>query len=253
MTGSYHVGWTAAVYVDADMPTPMPRILALLRRAYGPRPARCWGDAVGVLVDTILSQNTTAANSDAGYKRLRRRFRSWNQVAAAPVEEVERCIRVCGLSNQKAPRIQAILRRIKAERGKMDLQFLREMRDDDAYAYLRAFPGVGPKTACCTLLFAFGKALFPVDTHIHRIARRLGLVPPKATAEQAQTLLTPRIAPADRYETHVLLIEHGRKTCRAINPKCDKCVFLKMCPFGRQRMRANEESPATRRSDPSRP
>src|SRR3954465_2642613 len=141
-------------------------ILGRLRRAYGPRPPRCWGDGVRVLVDTILSQNTTAANSTAGYRQLRRRFRSWNQVADAPVEEVERCIRVSGLSNLKAPRIQAILRRIKAERGKVDLQFLNDLEDGAAYAYLRGFPGVGPKTACCTLLFAFGKALFPVDTHI---------------------------------------------------------------------------------------
>ena len=149
-------------------------------------------------MDTILSQNTSAANSDAGYRRLRRRFRSWNQVADAPVEEVERHIRVSGLSNQKAPRIQAILRQIRAERGRIDLQFLAEEDDEAAYAYLRAFPGVGPKTACCTLLFAFGKALFPVDTHIHRIARRLGLVIPKGTAEQSHEALTPLIAPEDR-------------------------------------------------------
>src|SRR3982750_3655190 len=100
---------------------PMPRILTLLRGAYGARPAKCLGDGVNVLVDTILSQNTSAANSDAGYRQLRRKFRSWNQVAVAPVDEVERCIRVSGLSNQKAPRIQAILRKIKAERGKVDL------------------------------------------------------------------------------------------------------------------------------------
>jgi endonuclease-3 len=215
----------------------MKLIHALLRRAYGPRPAQRWGDGVNILVDTILSQNTSAANSDAGYRQLRRRFRSWNQVADAPVGEVERCIRVSGLSNLKAPRIQSILRRIREQHGKINLQFLAELPDEDAYAYLRAFPGVGPKTACCTLLFAFNKAMFPVDTHIHRIARRLGLVAPKASAEQTQDLLAPLIPPKDRYEMHVLLIEHGRKTCRAINPRCDDCVLLKLCPFGRQRVR----------------
>jgi endonuclease-3 len=219
------------------MPKPVPRLLALLRGAYGPRPPKCWGDGVGVLVDTILSQNTSAANSDAGYRKLRRRFRSWKQVAEAPAEEVERCIRVSGLSNLKAPRIQAILRKIKSDRGKIDLQFLNDLDDEAAYDYLRAFPGVGPKTACCTLLFAFGKALFPVDTHIHRIARRLGLAGPKATAEQTRDALTPMIDPGDRYEAHVLLIEHGRKTCRAINPRCDECVLLGHCAFGRQRVR----------------
>src|SRR6478609_8750462 len=100
------------------------RILALLRLQYGPRPAKCWGDGVSVLVDTILSQNTSAANSTAGYRQLRRRFRSWNQVADAPVGEVERFIRVSGLSNLKAPRIQAILRQIRAERGRINLQHL---------------------------------------------------------------------------------------------------------------------------------
>src|SRR5215207_1469450 len=169
------------------------RILNLLRKAYGPRPWKCWGDGVSVLVDTILSQNTSAANSDAGYRQLRRRFRSWNQVADAPVEEVERHIRVSGLSNQKAPRIQAILRTIREQHGKINLQFLADLPDAQAYDYLRSFPGVGPKTACCTLLFAFNKALFPVDTHIHRIARRLGLVGPKATAEQTHDALTPKI------------------------------------------------------------
>src|SRR2546423_708368 len=227
----------------------MRRTLDRLRRAYGPRPLKCWGDGVSVLVDTILSQNTSATNSDAGYRHLRRRFRSWKQVADAPVEEVERCIRVSGLSNLKAPRIQAILRRIKAERGKIDLQFLDNVEDTAAYDYLRNFPGVGPKTACCTLLFAFGKALFPVDTHIHRIARRLGLVPAKATAEQTQELLTPLIRPQDRYETHVLLIEHGRKTCRAINPRCDDCVLLGACPYGKQRVR---QQPATKTQAPRR-
>jgi endonuclease-3 len=239
--------------VTRDQPVSLARILSRvlprLRRAYGPRPPKCWGDGVRVLVDTILSQNTSAANSDAGYRQLRRRFRSWNQVADAPVGEVERCIRVSGLSNLKAPRIQAILRRIRAERGKIDLQFLADLPDDEAYAYLRAFPGVGPKTASCTLLFAFNKALFPVDTHVHRIARRLGLVPPKATAEQTEALLTPRIPPADRYEMHVLLIEHGRKTCKAMNPRCNECVLLKACPFGHQRMKtvAGRDGPSTNR------
>ncbi|HSV13715.1 MAG TPA: hypothetical protein VLI90_05610 [Tepidisphaeraceae bacterium] len=163
-------------------------------------------------------------------------------MANAPAAEVERHIRVSGLSNQKAPRIQSILRQIKQRHGKVDLQFLAKMDDDAAFEYLMQFHGVGPKTANCTLLFAFGKPLFPIDTHIHRIARRLGLIGAKATSEQAHALLKPLIAPADRYETHVLLIEHGRRTCKAINPRCDDCVLLRMCPFGETRVRANEYS-----------
>lgn len=212
------------------------RILTRLRTYYGPRPWKCEGDGVSVLVDTILSQNTSAANSTAGYRQLRRRFRSWTQVADAPVEEVERHIRVSGLSRQKAPRIQSILRQIRDERGKIDLQHLRDLDDDAALDYLLRFNGVGPKTAHCTLLFAFGKAVFPVDTHIHRIARRLVLIPAAASAEDAHALLKPMIPPGDRYEMHVLLIEHGRKTCRAINPRCADCPLLAMCPYGKQRV-----------------
>jgi endonuclease-3 len=156
-------------------------------------------------------------------------------VADAPVDEVERHIRVSGLSRQKAPRIQAILRQIKSDRGKIDLQFLKETDEQAAYEYLTKFKGVGPKTANCVMLFAFGHPVFPVDTHIHRIARRLKLIGPRATAEQAHDLLKPMIPPRDRYEMHVLLIEHGRKTCRAINPRCGECVLLEMCPYGRQK------------------
>ena len=210
------------------------RVLQILRATYGPRPIQCWGDGVSVLVDTILSQNTSNANSDAGYRQLRRRFRSWNQVADAPVEEVERHIRVSGLSRIKAPRIQSILRQIRDDRGKINLQFLKEMDEQLAYEYLRRFGGVGPKTAHCTLLFAFGMPLFPVDTHIERIAKRLGWVEPKASAERVSGMLKPLIAPADRYEMHVLLIEHGRKTCRARNPQCEPCPLRRMCPTGKQ-------------------
>jgi endonuclease III len=209
----------------------MRRVLNLLAKIYGPRPYQCWGKGVDVLVDTILSQNTSNANSEAGYKRLRRRFRSWNQVANAPVDQVEKCIRISGLSRIKAPRIQEILRQIKADRGKIDLQFLAELSEGKAYDYLLKFKGVGPKTAACTLLFAFGKAVFPVDTHIHRIAKRIGWIGPRISAERAQEQLTPMIRSEDRYAMHVLLIAHGRKVCRAAKPACDECCLRQLCNF----------------------
>ena len=229
----------------------MKRLLARLVAAYGPRPWKCWGRGVGVLVDTILSQNTSAANSDAGYRQLRRALPTWNKVADAPVEQVERAIRVSGLSRLKAPRIQAILRQLRADRGKIDLQFLGGMDEQAAYDYLVRFAGVGPKTANCVLMFAFGKPVFPVDTHIHRIARRLGLIPPAASAERAHELLKPMIAPEDRYAMHVLLIEHGRKTCRPMNPRCKDCTLLDVCPEGRRRVRAKGQRPPA--SPPSPP
>ena len=221
------------------MPTPtrrhMSRICRLLEGAYGPRPLKRWGRAVSVLVETILSQNTSNANSAAGYKILRRTFKTWDAVADAPTADVERAIRISGLSNIKAPRIQAILRQIREAHGRIDLEFLKDQSPEEAMAYLRAFAGVGPKTANCVLLFSFGMSVFPVDTHIHRLALRLGLIPAKATAEQAHDLLTPAIAPGDRYPLHVLLIAHGRAICKPANPRCGQCVLLKLCPTGQGR------------------
>ena len=225
----------------------MKQILRRLQRTYGRRRWKCWGRGVDVLVGTILSQNTSNKNSDAGYRILRRTFPTWTKVMSASVDDLERAIRISGLSRQKAPRIQEILRQIKSDRGKLDLQFLHDLDEQPAYEYLTKFKGVGPKTANCVLLFAFGKPLFPVDTHIHRIARRMELIPAKATAEQAHDLLKPMIAPADRYEMHVLLIAHGRKTCRAINPKCDECVLLDLCPYGKQRMKDDRSVVTSRR------
>jgi endonuclease-3 len=188
-------------------------------------------------VETIHSHNTSAANSTAGFRRLWRKFRSWNRLADAPVERVEKCIRISGLSRIKAPRIQSILRQIRESRGKIDLEFLRGWPARKALEYLMAFKGVGPKTANCVLLFSFGMPLFPVDTHIHRIAIRLGIVPGDADAEEAHELLEPMIRPKDRYPLHILLIEHGRRTCRARDPLCEKCCLREMCP-GRSMSRA---------------
>jgi endonuclease-3 len=212
-------------------------VLGRLKGAYGDRPARRWGNGVEVLVETILSQNTSNKNSEAGYRQLRRRFKTWEQVADAPVEEVERWIRVSGLSRIKAPRIQAILRQVRAERGRISLEFLQRMPVADAVAYLKNFKGIGPKTIDCVLLFAFGMGVFPVDTHIHRIARRLKWIGPKVSAEKAHELLEPAIPEPERYAMHVLLIEHGRKTCKAVGPCCERCVLLDLCPYGRTRMK----------------
>ena len=204
----------------------MKRILRRLQDAYGPRPYRCCGRAVPCLIETILSQNTSNANSEAGFRILRRTFKTWNDVADAPVQRVARAISISGLSNIKAPRIQLILREIRDRHGRIDLQFLKDWPPQKAFEYLRGFEGVGPKTAYCVLMFSLGMAVFPVDTHIHRIALRLGLIPPNTSAERAHDLLTVMIAPADRYAMHLLLIAHGRKICKARNPRCATCPLL---------------------------
>ena len=209
-------------------------VLTRLQRAYGRRQWPGRDNAVDQLIATILSQNTTGANSSAGYRRLKRRFRKWNTAADAPVEEIERCIRVCGLSRIKAPRIGNILRRIRAERGEIDLEFLAGMTPRAAYEQLVRFDGIGPKTALCVLLFALGMPVFPVDTHIYRIARRLGVLAESVGPQRAHEVLTPWIAPANRYEMHVLLIAHGRQICRARRPKCLECPLRSLCAFGQQ-------------------
>jgi endonuclease-3 len=222
----------------AQLRPKMRRALALLRRMYGPRPCRRWGPAVDILVHTILSQNTSDTNSSAAYRSLRRQFPSWNQVMRAPLHDVEKSIRASGLSRVKAPRIQNILRHIKADRGKIDLEFLKDITPQRAYDYLMNFKGVGPKTTNCVLLFSFGMPVFPVDTHIHRIAIRIGLIPHTCHAEAAHALLKEMIRPADRYEMHVLLITHGRDICKARNPLCHRCALAELCAYPLPRTRA---------------
>lgn len=206
------------------------RVLVRLKRCYGDRPQPPGGKAVDALVGTILSQNTSAANSSAGFRQLRRRFRSWSAAAEAPVGRIEECIRISGLSRIKAPRIRTILRKVRADRGKVCLEFLRDLSAQEARDYLMAFDGVGPKTAACVLLFALEMPVFPVDTHIVRIARRLGWTAAGVSAEKAEQALTPLIPPPDRYAMHVLLIAHGRQICRARNPKCGQCALSDLCP-----------------------
>ena len=189
-----------------------------------------------MLVGTILSQNTNDSNSSAGYKKLTRKLATWDAVADAPTGQVERCIRVSGLAKTKAPRIQAILREIRRRSGRVELGFLAEMDDDEAFRTLTAFKGVGPKTALCTLLLAMGRAVFPVDTHILRIARRLGVLDEKVPFAMAHEVLGPLIRPRDRYAMHVLLIAHGRGVCKAGRPLCGHCGILQPCPHGQRTM-----------------
>jgi len=211
----------------------MRSVLRRLRAAHGRRRRGPPRDPVDVLVATILSQNTSAANSSAGFERLRERFATWDEVADAPVRAIERCIRVSGLSRRKAPRIRAILRQLRCDRGGIDLGFLAEMDPDRACEALLRFDGVGPKTALCVLMFALGMPVFPVDTHVFRIARRLGVLPDGTPSQRAHEVLTPLIAPGDRYETHLLLIAHGRRICLARAPQCSRCPLLGLCEFGK--------------------
>ena len=190
------------------------------------------------LVLTILSQHTSDVNRDRAYASLRRRFPRWDDVLRAAPSDVEEAIRVGGLARTKSGVIQAVLRTVQGERGRLDLSFLDHLPVSDAKAYLRGLKGVGEKTACCVLLFACGRPAFPVDTHIHRVALRLGWVPAKATPARTHAALADLI-PEKRYFTaHVNLITLGRRICRARAPACPRCPLRAGCRYAASRRRA---------------
>src|SRR5829696_2979385 len=214
-----------------------------LRREYGRPVLRAHRSPIDELVLTVLSQNTNDRNRDVAYGRLRERFAGgWPDVRAAPVEEVQEAIRPGGLANTKAARLQAMLRAI----GDDDLEWLAEVPLEDARAYLTSLPGVGRKTAGCVLLFSFGRPEVPVDTHVFRVAGRLGLFRPGAGFAEAHDELTRLAAgdPDEAYELHVALIRHGRRTCTARSPRCSECPLRRMCPYARARAREGERAGA---------
>ncbi len=205
-------------------------MVGLLSELYGRPVLRPHGEPVGELVLTLLSQNTSDLNSGRAFSRLLQRFPDWETVLAAPVDEIEDAIRPGGLAPTKAPRLKAMLTEIKERARGFDLAFLREAPLAEARAWLRSLPAVGPKTAACVLLFGLGRPGLPVDTHVHRVAGRLGLVPATLTPAKAQDALEAIVPPAEHYLFHVLLIRHGRHTCTARAPACPACPLRERCP-----------------------
>jgi endonuclease-3 len=187
-------------------------------------------DPVSELIYTILTQHTTDLNALKAYQSLLDALGSWEKVALADPKDIARAIWIGGLSRVKAPRIKAVLQAIQEECGDLDISFLKKMPLPEAKEWLKRLPGVGPKTAAIVLCFALGMPAMPVDTHIYRVAKRLGLIPPKATPEQAHDLLEAAIASEQVFAFHVYLITHGRRVCKALRPLCDGCVLKKGCP-----------------------
>ena len=189
---------------------------------------------VDELVSTILSQNTNDTNRDRAFNGLRAKFPSWEAVRDAPTAEVVDAIRPAGLANQKGPRIQHVLREITAERGSLDLSFLKDLPLEEARAWLMKFNGVGPKTAAIVLCFSLGRPAFPVDTHIYRVTGRIGLRPEKMTVEDAHRHLEAVFPPETYYAAHLNIIRLGREVCRARKPNCPACPIRKLCDVGRK-------------------
>lgn len=201
----------------------------VLIRSYGRPEAEEQLDPVDTLVQTILSQNTTDVNSHRSFQALRRAYPSWQGLLREDPKAIAAVVRSGGLADLKAERIQAALRYIVDTRGSLDLGFLRQMSVPEADEWLSRIRGVGPKTRAIVLLFSLGMPAFPVDTHVHRVSRRLGLIGGKVSRERAQGELAQLVPEREFYAFHINLINHGRQVCRARNPLCGKCALSRMC------------------------
>jgi len=216
---------------SGDLRTKARLIHELLLEHYGEPVLGGTLDPLSELILTILSQNTADTNSGRAYDSLRERFPTWEAVLGADPADLAETIHIGGLANIKAPRIQEILRQLQEERGSLSLDFLADIPVADAREYLTSLHGVGPKTAACVLLFALRKPVFPVDTHVHRVTRRLGLIPQKATPEKTGLLLEEMVPEEVYYPFHVNLIRHGRAVCKAGRPRCEACPIAQECDY----------------------
>jgi endonuclease III len=205
----------------------------LLRASQGPFVAKPRLPVLDEVVATVLSQHTSDRNSERAFAQLKAAFPDWEQVARATQAELADVIRCGGIADQKARRIQQILATIRAREGRIDLSRLHDLDDAAVEEYLTSLPGVGPKTAACVLVFSMGRAAFPVDTHVYRIAARLGWIPPGITEAKAHSILGSAVPPDIRYDLHIALIAHGRTVCKAQRPRCGECVLRDQCAYRR--------------------
>lgn len=211
---------------------PVHYIVQNLERAYGVPENRRSSDPLDMLVKIILSQATSDTNSHRTFAALKKRFPTWDAALRARASTIAVTIRSGGLSNQKAQVIKEILRQIRDEHGSLDLSFLHDFDEEAATGYLRQFRGIGPKTIACTLLFACRKEVFPLDTHIFRVLRRVGLIPQKSTDQRAHEIMNRTVPKGKFYSLHVNLIRHGRALCRPREPICERCPIVEYCDYG---------------------
>lgn len=193
-------------------------------------------DPLAMLIEVILSQATTDANSRRTYQNLRKRFKNWENVLAANGREVADAIRLGGLANQKTNVIKDLLQKLKETRSTLSLKFIEKMPDEEARDFLQNFRGIGPKTVACTLLFACHKEVFPLDTHIFRVFKRMGILPERITDTKAHRFLDELVPKGKFYSLHVNLIRLGRKICRPREPLCEQCPLIEYCDYGLKRI-----------------
>lgn len=215
---------------------PFEYIIQNLENTFGEPKLKAKSDPLSMLVNIILSQATTDVLSGKTFQNLKEKFKTWNDAANARESEIADAIRLGGLANQKAKVIKDILRQIREKHGSLSLKFLNKMPDETARDYLLEFRGIGPKTVACTLLFALHKEIFPLDTHIFRILKRMGILPEKISDEKAHKLLDELVPKGKFYSLHVNLIRLGKKICRPREPLCEQCPLVEYCDYGLTRI-----------------
>jgi endonuclease-3 len=223
----------AADTMSSDLKATAETMYTRLLTTYGHQPNVPRREPMHELISTILSHRTTGRNEDLAYERMIKRWGSWEAIRDAPVDELAEAIAPSNFADQKAPRIKAVLRRIIDERGTADIDFLREMPLDAALEWLTSLPGVGPKTASLVLLFCFARPVLPVDTHVHRVSQRVGLIGSKVDPTAAHDLLLPLFPPDPQvlYNFHINTLRHGQKVCIWGTPRCSKCPLTDICNY----------------------
>lgn len=207
------------------------KVCKILISKYGKEVSERKLPPIDELVMTILSQHTNDVNMYRAFESLKGAYSSWEEVLTAPQDELAVTIRSSGMYNLKAKRIQATLREIQERVGKLDLSLIETMKIPEAKEWLTSLHGVGPKTAAIVLLFSFGLPVLPVDTHVWRVTKRLGIIDMKVSREKAHDLLE-QIMPGDCIPSlNKNLVRHGREICRAQNPKCDNCFLSHLCDY----------------------
>ena len=215
---------------------PFPYIVQNLENTFGAPVLKKKSDPLAMLINIILSQATSDANSHRTFENLKARYPRWEAVLAADEAEIAETIRLGGLANQKSKVIKDLLGQIEARHGSLSLKFLDDMTDAAARDYLLQFRGIGPKTVACTLLFALKKEVFPLDTHIFRVLKRMGILPDKIADAKAHKLLDKLVPHGKFYSLHINLIRLGRKICRPREPLCERCPLVEYCDYGMNRI-----------------
>jgi endonuclease-3 len=208
-------------------------IYARLLKTYGERPLKPRREPMHELISTMLSHRTTQKNEAIAFERMWKRFGSWEAIRDAPLDALVESIETSNYPESKAPRIQAALAQIIEERGEPSIEFLRDLPAEEGREWLMSLPGVGIKTASLVLLFCFSKPVLPVDTHVHRVSGRLGLIGPKASAELAHALLLEQL-PSDPhvlFNFHIAMLKHGQQICIWGTPRCTRCPLTDRCDW----------------------